>query len=108
MKVHALRATGAVATQAPVPDAVSGQQVPWPLMAPAAERQEALILKYLSFHDAWQHPPPILNERPIMLIILHPIVHMTQYSIHAVQEGRHTPLSSAANCEDVWLLKDRV
>ena len=53
MEVHALCSIGAVAPQAPVPNPVSGQQVPGPLMAPAAEGQEALILKHLCFHHPW-------------------------------------------------------
>ncbi len=64
MEVHALRAAGPVAAQAPVPNAVRGQQVPRPLMAPAAERQEALILKHLSFHDAWRYQP-VLDVWPM-------------------------------------------
>lgn len=53
MEVHALCSVGAVAPQAPVPYPVSRQQVPGPLMAPAAEGQEALILKHLCLHHPW-------------------------------------------------------
>ena len=66
MEVHALCAAGPVAAQAPVPNAIRGQQVPRPLMAPAAERQETLILKHLRLHDAWQHQPA-LNVLPMLL-----------------------------------------
>ena len=50
--VDALCAAGPVAAQAPVPDPVSGQQVAGPLVAPAAEGQEALVLKHLCLHDS--------------------------------------------------------
>ena len=53
VEVHALCSIGAVAPQAPVPDPVSGQQVPGPLMAPAAEGQEALIFKHLCLPHPW-------------------------------------------------------
>lgn len=52
VEVHALCATRTIASQAPVADPVGGEQVPWPLVAPAPEGQEALILKHLCLHWA--------------------------------------------------------
>ena len=122
VEVHALRSVGAVAPQAPVPDPVSGQQVPGPLMAPAAEGQEALVLKHLCFHHPWPKHQTAIKMLPRGDMHENDVVgHLSDSmlwqdvptSFATARRGRErekkegrSPLSSAACCEEVWLVKD--